>query len=157
MLTGGAIPPDLVTRLADEASKTARHVLSMVIRAIDYLPPIDPTFHEFLRALITADLDLISDDTYRYRVAFIEAFRRHGIRPLDPEPLSTGGLSVDALRWVPLTWTPSPPASAQSSEPTTPTCARNSNVTLMPASTSAIDVPRPAHPPLPRTARIPTP
>ncbi|HEY5785963.1 MAG TPA: S8 family serine peptidase [Microlunatus sp.] len=99
VLTGGAIPEDLVTRLADEASKAAGHALSMIIRAIDYLPPIDPTFHEFLRALITADLDLINDDTYRYRVAFIEAFRRHGIRPLDPEPLSTAGLSTDALRW----------------------------------------------------------
>ena len=99
ILTGGAIPPDLVASLAGEAAKAAQHVLNMIIRAIDYMPPIDPTFYEFLRALITADVDLVTDDQYNYRVAFIEAFRRHGIRPLDDSGTSAPGLSIDALRW----------------------------------------------------------
>jgi subtilisin family serine protease len=102
ILPNGAIHPDLVRRLADEASKSASHVLSMCIRALDYLPPVDVTFFEYLRALITADFDLVSDDRHNYRVAFVEAFRRRGIYPLDLDPLTPDiprTLSVDTLRW----------------------------------------------------------
>ena len=94
ILPAGAIHPDLVHRLAEEASKSAHHVLRMCIRAIDYLPPVDVTFGEFLRGLITADADMVQDDRYRYRIAFIEAFRKYGIYPRD---LNT--LSEDTLRW----------------------------------------------------------
>lgn len=94
VLPDGAIHPDLVTRLAAEAAKTAGHVLGLVIRAVDYLPAVDVTFGEFLRGLITADFDLVPEDRYGYRVAFVEAFRRRGIHP---EGVRT--LSVDTLRW----------------------------------------------------------
>ncbi|MFN7942457.1 MAG: S8 family serine peptidase [Thermoanaerobaculia bacterium] len=94
VLPAGAIHPDLVKRLAAEAGKSARHVLNLVIRAVDYLPPVDVTFGEFLRGLVTADFDLVPEDRYGYRVAFVEAFRRRGIYPRD---LAT--LSVDTLRW----------------------------------------------------------
>jgi hypothetical protein len=94
VLPSGAIHPDLVHRLADEAAKSARHVLNMCIRALDYIPPVDITFGEYLRGIITADFDLISDDRYNYRVAFVEAFRGRGIYPRDLETLS-----VDTLRW----------------------------------------------------------
>lgn len=102
LLPGGAIHPDLVRRLADEASKSAAHVLDMCIRALDYLPPVDVTFFEYLRALITADFDLVSDDRHNYRVAFVEAFRRRGIYPLNldaPTADTPRTLSVDTLRW----------------------------------------------------------
>jgi hypothetical protein len=102
ILPNGAIHPDLVRRLADEAAKSASHVLSMCIRALDYLPPVDVTFFEYLRALITADYDLISDDRHNYRVAFVEAFRRRGIYPLNldvPTSDTLRTLSVDTLRW----------------------------------------------------------
>jgi hypothetical protein len=102
VLPSGAIHPDLVHRLADEAAKSASHVLSMCIRALDYLPPVDVTFFEYLRALITADYDLVSDDRHNYRVAFVEAFRRRGIYPLnldDPTRNTLRTLSVDTLRW----------------------------------------------------------
>jgi hypothetical protein len=102
-LPSGAIHPDLVGRLADEAAKSARHVLTMCIRALDYLPPVDVTFFEYLRALITADFDLVRDDPHNYRVAFVEAFRRRGIYPanltLEPSPDTPRTLSVDTLRW----------------------------------------------------------
>lgn len=91
----GELHPDLVNRLAQEAAKSASHVLNMCLRALDYCPPVDITFGEYLRALITADMDLMSDDTHRYRVAFIEAFRRRGIYPLDVRTLSE-----DSLRWA---------------------------------------------------------
>ena len=102
VLPSGAIHPDLVSRLADEASKSAGHVLSMCIRALDYLPPVDVTFFEYLRALITADFDLVPDDRYHYRVAFVEAFRRRGIYPVnlnEPNTKAIRTLSVDTLRW----------------------------------------------------------
>ncbi|HEX6124120.1 MAG TPA: S8 family serine peptidase [Pyrinomonadaceae bacterium] len=102
ILPSGAIHPDLVNRLAEEATKSASHVLNMCIRALDYLPPVDVTFFEYLRALITADFDLIRDDRHNYRVAFVEAFRRRGIYPVnieDPTSDSLRNLSVDTVRW----------------------------------------------------------
>jgi hypothetical protein len=96
VLPDGDLHPDLVSRMADEASKSARHVLRMCLRAMDYVPPFDITFGEFLRALITADADLVPDDDRRYRVAFIEAFRKWGIYPRDVRTLSE-----ESLRWAP--------------------------------------------------------
>jgi len=94
IMEAGALHPDLVNRLASEASKSAQHVLNMCIRALDYCPPVDINFGDYLRALITADSDLVPDDDQRYRVAIIEAFRRRGIYPTDVRTLS-----VDSLRW----------------------------------------------------------
>ena len=103
VLPTGAIHPDLTNRLADEASKTAGQALNMCIRAIDYLPPVDVTFFEYLRALITADTDFVSEDRLNYRVAFVEAFRRRGIYPIDLADSAAKDtprtLSVDTLRW----------------------------------------------------------
>jgi hypothetical protein len=99
ILPTGAIHPDLVKRLVDEATKSAQHVLNMCIRALDYLPPIDVTFFEYLRALITADHDLVADDRHNYRVAFVEAFRRRGIFPNENCEASDLTLSVETLRW----------------------------------------------------------
>jgi len=86
--------PDLIRRLTKEATKAASHVLRMCIRAVDYLPPVDINFGDYLRALITADADLVSDDARGYRIAVIEAFRRRGIFPRDCR-----SLSVDSLLW----------------------------------------------------------
>ncbi|WEZ85486.1 hypothetical protein P6U16_25805 (plasmid) [Rhizobium sp. 32-5/1] len=38
ILPAGALHPDLVNRLAAEASKSAKHILQMCIRALDYCP-----------------------------------------------------------------------------------------------------------------------
>src|SRR5262249_1984825 len=95
VLRPGNLHPDLVNRLAQEAAKAAQHVLRMCIRALDYCPPVDLTFGDYLRALITADFDLVPDDDLGYRVAVIEAFRRRGIYP---EGVRT--LSVESLRWA---------------------------------------------------------
>ena len=90
----GVLPPgdisyDLVNRLAKEASKTASHVLNICIRALDYSPPVDLTFGDYVRALITADRDLVPDDDLGYRIAFLQAFRRRGIYPEFVRNLST--------------------------------------------------------------------
>ncbi len=94
ILPQGELHPDLVNRLASEASKTAKHILNICIRAIDYCPPVDITFGEYLRAIITADCDVIGDDHYGYRLAFIEAFKKRGIYPK-----GINSLSIESLKY----------------------------------------------------------
>ncbi|MBV9581436.1 MAG: S8 family serine peptidase [Chloroflexi bacterium] len=96
ILPRGAISVDLVERLADEAVKAAAHVLDICVRALDYCPPVDITFGEYLRALITADRDLVPEDQRGYRVAFVSAFRSRGIYAANVK-----SLSVDSLAWEP--------------------------------------------------------
>jgi len=102
ILSPGAIHPDLVTRLSDEAALVAAQLLRICVRAIDYLPPVDVTFFEYLRALITADFDVVTTDRFNYRVAIVEAFRRWGIYPLNiqtPSDDTPRTLAPDTLRW----------------------------------------------------------
>jgi hypothetical protein len=96
ILPGGEISVDLANRLANEASKTAEHVLNMCIRALDYCPPVNLEFGDYLRAIVTADRDLVHDDRRGYRVAFIDAFRERGIVPYDIRRLDE-----DSLLWEP--------------------------------------------------------
>jgi hypothetical protein len=72
-------PRELVDLLAASACRIAGQFLNILIRAVDYCPPVDVTFGEFLRALITADFDLVPEDPWGYREALVQAFRRYGI------------------------------------------------------------------------------
>lgn len=92
--TNGELHPDLVNRLAREASKAAKHILLMCIRALDYSPPVDITFGDYLRAIITSDMEILDEDVYDYRLAFIEAFQKRGIYP---RGIKTMGL--DSLKY----------------------------------------------------------
>jgi hypothetical protein len=81
---GGAMSPadlpgPLATRLAAEASHTAEHFFTICARAIDYCPPVDITFGDFLRALLTASLDKHPTDPDGVRDALMQAFRLRGI------------------------------------------------------------------------------
>jgi hypothetical protein len=87
---------ELVELLAASACRVAGQFLNILIRAIDYCPPVDLTFGEFLRAIITADFDLVPEDPWGYRDALVQAFRRYGI-VVDGVP----DLSEDALLWRP--------------------------------------------------------
>ncbi len=89
-----SLDPDLLGRLAEEARKTAGHVLNVCIRALDYCPPVDITFGEYLRALITADFEVMPDDELGYRTAFVESFRKWGIYPA-----GLTALTPESLRW----------------------------------------------------------
>jgi hypothetical protein len=66
----------------------------MCIRALDYCPPVDITFGDFLRGVITADLDFSPDDRESFRIVFIESFREWGIYPR-----GISSMGVDALAW----------------------------------------------------------
>jgi hypothetical protein len=92
ILPEGAIPVDLVGRLAQEAAKVAGQVLRMCIRALDLCPPVDITFGEYLRALVTADSQLVPDDKRGYRTAIVSAFRDRGIYPPDVKHISPSSL-----------------------------------------------------------------
>lgn len=94
VLPPGEIQQDLADRLSKVACSVAGRVLDICIRALDYCPPIDITFGEFLRAAITADADLLPNDEDGYRVAFISAFRERGIFPAH-----VPNLSVETLMW----------------------------------------------------------
>ncbi|RWE78116.1 peptidase M4 [Mesorhizobium sp.] len=88
------LPGPLAQLLAERASKTADMFFMICARALDYCPPVDITFGDFLRALITADSDLYPVDAHDVRYAIMQAFRRRGIVP-------EGALyfSEEALRW----------------------------------------------------------
>lgn len=95
-LPPGDLPPDLVNRIATEAARTAQRQLDMCIRAFDYLPPVDVTFGDYLRAIVTADFELNPDDEWGQRAALIEGFRQRGIYPA-----GVGSLAEETLRWQP--------------------------------------------------------
>ena len=101
VLPQGQLHPDLANRLADEAAKSAQHVLDMCVQALDYCPPVDITFGDYLRAIVTADFENDPVDEGHRREAFVEAFRRHGIVPEDVQ-----ALSVDGLLWRPTSAAP---------------------------------------------------
>lgn len=94
IIPDGALHPDLVNRLTGETCKTARHFMRICVRALDYCPCVDITFGDYLRALITSDVDAMPDDPKGYRVAIMQAFRRRGIIPHDVLTMS-----VEALTW----------------------------------------------------------
>lgn len=92
MLSAGSLHPDLVNRMAQEASKTAGQILKICIRALDYCPPMDINFGDYLRAMITSDYDLVEEDNMDYRIAIIEAFQRRGIFPDNVKNMSVESL-----------------------------------------------------------------
>ena len=96
VLPAGDLHPDLVNRIAAEASRTAQNILTMCIRSIEYLPPVDVTFGDFLRAIVTADYQMVPDDDAGLRASMIEAFRVRGIYP---EGVTS--LAEDSLMWRP--------------------------------------------------------
>ena len=103
---GRAIVPnflhaDLAERLATEAAKTATRIQNICLRALDYCPPVDITFGDYLRALVTSDRDAVADDVRGYRAALINAFRARGIRPESVISYSDEALSWDSYQGVP--------------------------------------------------------
>jgi hypothetical protein len=73
------LPAPLADRLAAEASRTAEQFFVICARALDYCPPVDITFGDYLRAVLAASLDLHPQDPDGVRDAFMEAFRLRGI------------------------------------------------------------------------------
>ena len=84
-------------RVAEEGADIAGRMLTMAIRALDYLPPTDLEFGDFLSALITSDLEIKPDDSrYGVREAMRRSFAAFGIKPT-----SKGGGGDEAGSWEP--------------------------------------------------------
>jgi hypothetical protein len=70
---------------AEQGQDIADVLLTMVIRAIDYTPPIHIGFGDFLRALLTADEEVRLDDSrFQLRMHLKEAMAAFGIEPASP-------------------------------------------------------------------------
>ena len=93
-LPSGRLHPDLVNRLSTEAAQLSDRFLRMCFRAFDYMPPVDVTFGDFLRALVTSDFELNPADPGEVRFETIEAFRERGIYPSGVQ-----SLAEEALLW----------------------------------------------------------
>ncbi len=89
-----ALSEPLVQAIAQEANKVAGQFLNVCIRAIDYCPPADMEFGEYLRALITADSDVERTDKWGFREALMRSFRRREIFPNNVR-----FMTEDAVRW----------------------------------------------------------
>jgi len=88
------LPGPLAEALSQEASRTATQFFRTCARALDYLPPVDVTFGDFLRAVMTAERDFDPLDPEGIRDAWMQAFRRRAILPADA-PF----FSEEALCW----------------------------------------------------------
>jgi hypothetical protein len=79
----------------------------MLIRGLDYLPPVEFEFGDLLDAVVLADEEVAPDDEHHYRAALLDRFERSGIRrpPGVAHDLLTGefvprygGMNFAALR-----------------------------------------------------------
>lgn len=65
----------------EEGAKVADHLLTMAIRALDYCPPTDVDFSAYLAAMLTADAEIVPEDSYGYRRTLLDTFGSYGIDP----------------------------------------------------------------------------
>jgi hypothetical protein len=69
-------------KVVEEGADIADYLLTMVIRALDYTPPVDLQFCDFLSALLTADRAINPDDAkYQFRKILLESFIDYGLPP----------------------------------------------------------------------------
>lgn len=66
-------------RAAEEGAKAATHLLTMVIRGLDYLPPVEFELPDLLLAVLLADFEMAPDDDLNYRDSLIQRFGQAGI------------------------------------------------------------------------------
>lgn len=69
-------------RVVEEGATIADYLLTMVIRALDYAPPVDLQFCDFLSAVLSSDREINPNDSrYRFRDILRESFVSYGIDP----------------------------------------------------------------------------
>jgi hypothetical protein len=70
------------SRAIEEGADIADCLLTSAIRALDYSPPVDVTFRDYLSALLTADREIRPSDTrYELRASVLSSFLQFGIKP----------------------------------------------------------------------------
>ena len=69
-----------IRQLAESFAKTGRDILNICIRGLDYVVPVHITFGDYLAAILTADYELVGNDSsYGYRKQILESFAEYGI------------------------------------------------------------------------------
>jgi hypothetical protein len=81
-------------RVAEEGETAAEHLLGMLLRSLDYLPPVELEFSDVIDAALTADRRLNPDDRFDYRTALEQAFRGYGIEPPPHQILDRDGMAA---------------------------------------------------------------
>lgn len=83
--------------VVEQGADAANHLLTMAIRALDYAPPTDLQFSDYLSALITADKELVPDDSkYCYRKILLDSFANYGVEPASINSLDGSWEGCDA-------------------------------------------------------------
>lgn len=71
-----------VRRIAQEGAAAADYLLTLAIRALDYAPPIDLGFADYLSAMLTADAEVAPQQPrFRFREELTRACAEYGIEP----------------------------------------------------------------------------
>ncbi len=95
----GEVQPGRVSleRVAEDGAEAADYLATMLIRSLDYMPPVHVEFEDVLSAMLTADQEIRPDDSkYHFRLHLLRGFRAFGIEPAPGTAEETG------------TWTPAP-------------------------------------------------
>ena len=81
---GAGVTPEVdLESVADQGALAADHLLTMVIRAIDYSPCAGIEFSDYLSALLTADYEVQTDDSkFHYRSILRRSFSGYSITPV---------------------------------------------------------------------------
>lgn len=71
-----------VSIAVEEGAEAAEHLLNIAIRGLDYMPPTDIKFSDYLSAILTCDRETVPDDSrYGYRQKLRDCFAAYGIKP----------------------------------------------------------------------------
>jgi hypothetical protein len=83
-------------RVVEEGASVADYLLTMVIRALDYTPPVNLEFCDFLSAILTSDREINPNDSkYQFRETLRKSFISYGIDP------KSKGTPPDPGIWLP--------------------------------------------------------
>ncbi len=68
--------------VVEEGAEAANHLLTIAIRGLDYMPPTDIRFSDYLSAILTCDRETVPDDSkYQYRKKLRDSFAAYGVKP----------------------------------------------------------------------------
>jgi len=91
----GTVAPGFLDRgrVVEEGAAAADYLLTMVIRALDYAPPVNLEFCDFLSAILTSDREINPlDAKYNFRDTLLKSFVSYGIDPASDGTRNDPGL-----------------------------------------------------------------